>query len=137
MAVMTWMLAAAITLTVPTPVPDRQPVPVSPNPARLVVPCDQVGALPRALRIAEKQPQAEIHLRGVCTGNFKIERGSIGLYGMTPDSGLAAPAGSFGCVSTSCGVPTALAIEHGALAAEEQAATIPMDTGPRSLDRRF
>jgi len=94
MTVMTWMLATAITLTAPTPVPDRQPVPISPNPARLVVPCDQVGALPRALRIAEKQPEAEIYLRGVCTGNFKIERGSIGLHGMTPDSGLAAPAGN-------------------------------------------
>lgn len=80
-----WILASSISLT--------QLLGFEP-PRRIDVDCDTPRDLKRALALARFVGPVEIHLHGVCTGNFVITSDGVTLRGATPDSGLAAPEGA-------------------------------------------
>jgi hypothetical protein len=82
-ALTTWMLATAISLT---------PLLGGQLPRSIDIDCESEHALQRALTRAARFGRVDIHLHGVCVGNFVITGGDVTLRGMTPDSGLAAPA---------------------------------------------
>jgi hypothetical protein len=78
----TWILAAVISST---------PLVGGVIPRQIDVDCESEDALRRALARASKLPSADIHLHGVCVGNFVITGGNVTLRAATPDAGLAAP----------------------------------------------
>ena len=81
---MHFAIAGLLTLAVaiqPTP---RPTLPAGP----IEVDCTQPGALEKALQLAERLPEAEVVLDGVCVGAFAIHGGTVTLRA-TPGSGLA------------------------------------------------